>query len=241
MSAFSNQEYEFFAALSISCVLPDFTKNLKKGESPDWWNEKNSIGIEVARAENKHIGFTTHLANTYLGKTCTEIPENQLESFLGEALFSEDGKLFGVSDSKGFVDGNRHIQLAIETAERKLDLLNTEHFRTFDKNCLYLFMTFSMRDGDNGEFLQKYGELAKKYGNRYSHVFLWAFDALTHIDVDCGQITKFPFSDKQVAEMDSITHVLQSASDWKNGTDFHNVLNQKHKDDLTLTYNGEAP
>lgn len=226
MSAFSNLEYELFAPLSISYVLPEITHNLRKGESPDWWDEDNHIGIEVARAENKHIGYSKHFANTYLGKSRADIPAKTLESFCGYTMFDKSGKLFAAGDSKGLIDGDRHIRLAIEKAREKLVLLNEEHFHSFNKNCLFLYMTFSMLDEDETTFISEYSKLTSQYKERFNHVFLWAFDVLIHFDVDRASSVSYPFSDVIISELDSLTHSLKSLSDWGNGTDFCSVLNR---------------
>lgn len=224
MSAFDKLEYELFAPLSLLTAFPDFAKALEKSESPDWQDERHSIGIEVARAESKHIGYSKHFGNAYLGKRRSEIPRKELESFRGEAVFNKKGILAAVSDSKELYDGDRHIQLAIQKATEKLSLLNSPHFCHFDMNCLYLYITGSIIGNDAQNFLTSYTERAAQYKYRFDHVFLMTFDSLYCFDVLYQNYSEYHFSDEEMSSMDSNTHLLRSASEWDTQTVFLDVL-----------------
>lgn len=77
MSVFNKLEFELFAPLSLEAQFSNIVNGLVKGESPDWQDEVNGIGIEVARAENRHIGYTNSISNKYLGKYRKDIPTSR--------------------------------------------------------------------------------------------------------------------------------------------------------------------
>lgn len=53
----------------------------------------------------------------YLGLPRNQIPTRILNNFCGEAYF-ESEKLFAISDSKGLVNGNRHVLFLLEHLEK---------------------------------------------------------------------------------------------------------------------------
>ena len=81
MAVFDKTEFELFAVLCLLQFFPQFVVQPVKGESPDWWDETNGIGVEVSRAEDAHIGYAYTFANRYLGKHKDEIPAAVLKRF----------------------------------------------------------------------------------------------------------------------------------------------------------------
>ncbi|MGI6462930.1 MAG: hypothetical protein ACOX04_04805 [Candidatus Scatomorpha sp.] len=228
MSAFDNLEYELYAVLALTYAFPIFARSLKKGESPDWWDIEHGIGIEVARAENKHIGYWKIFSNKYLGKNKKDFSEYELkdlENFNGRTLYGDNGEIFSVCDSEGYFDGKRHIRLAIDTAKAKIEKLDS-HYRKFNSNCLFLYMTQSMIDDDTECFLTEYLSIAGNYTAYFNHVFLLSFEELFHFDIVSSNVNPYTFGDKELNELDNNVHELRKASSWDEGTDFLTVLNQ---------------
>lgn len=219
MSAFDNLEYELYVPLVLNHSFPEYAISPVKGESPDWQDTKNSIGIEVSRAYSKHIGYTISIANRFLGKHRRDIPKRILDSFRGSLKFDKE-RLFYVSDSAVLVNGDRHMRLALEKAKEKLTLLNGSHFKHFEKNCLFLYLTQSPLDRDINLFMSEYSALAKEYCISFNHVFLMAFDSITHIDFQKGIRTDCYLTDDCNASLNRKTHELRHASTWDEGTMF---------------------
>ncbi len=231
MSAFDNLEYELYAVLALTYAFPIFARSLKKGESPDWWDIEHGIGIEVARAENKHIGYWKIFSNKYLGKNKKDFSENELkdlENFNGRTLYDDNGEIFSVCNSEGWFDGKRHIRLAIDVAKVKIEKLNSHIYKKFKNNCLFLYMTQSMIDDDIENFLSDYISLVSNYAVYFNHVFLqpWSPKELFHFDIVSGNINPHKFEDNELNELDNNIHELRKASSWDDGTDFLAVLNQ---------------
>lgn len=219
ISAFTTFEYELFAPVSLLRLYPSLVNNLVKGESPDWQDDIRGIGLEVVRAENQQIGFTKYFSNKYHGKSLDDIPPEEINK-LGDIPRFRNGKLYSVSLSGGLVDGNTHIKIAAEKAKDKLDLLNREHFKRFDRNCLYIFLTASLTGGDPDEFLDMYLKLAEEYPSVYSDVFLMDNYSIHRINVINRQITKHDLSGSELKKLQREVHLLSRDGKWKNGTPF---------------------
>ena len=224
MSAFDKLEFELFAILALIEMFPPFVTDPVKGESPDWQDEKAGIGIEVSRAITPHIGYTYSIANMFLGKRRSEIPSKILQTFRGSISFDKRNRLYMISASKGLFDGDRHIRLALERAKEKLKMLSESHFRRFETNCLFLYLTMSLLGDDSQVFLSEYIKLAKQFPLRFDHVFLMALDSIEEIDIQKEQVTEHPLPDGMLAQLNQKTHELRKANDWKNGTRFFDVL-----------------
>lgn len=226
MSVFDKLEYELYVPIILSNTYPEYVSQIEKGEHPDWQDKLNSIGIEVARAENNHLGYTKQFANQYLGKQKSDIPQKQLQGFIGAARFNRSRKLIAVSDSQGLVDGTRHIQLAIEKAKEKLDLLNKPHFQCFQTNCLFLYITASVLPGDDTLFQDGYLNLAEQYNNRFQIVFLLDYESLYRFEMTTHVIQKTVFQGDSLQKLQDLTHVLRKMSNWDEGTPFSGLYTQ---------------
>lgn len=77
---------EIYALLVIENLYPGSVDNIYKWESPDWKNNDNSLGIEVTRAQNNHIGYTYNVMTKYLGASKNQIPVSLLHKFRGETF-----------------------------------------------------------------------------------------------------------------------------------------------------------
>lgn len=78
---------EISALLVIEHLYPESVHNICKWESPDWKGIDNSLGVEVTRAQNKHIGYTNNVMTGYLGAPKNQIPVNLLHHFRGKTVF----------------------------------------------------------------------------------------------------------------------------------------------------------
>lgn len=129
---------EIYALLVVEQINPGILNDVRKWESPDWKDDADFMGLEVTRAQTKHIGYTYNVVAKYLGKQKEQIPANILKNFKGYTEF-RNGKLFMISDSKGLVNGNRHVSFLLEHLKAKLQKLNGLHFQ-FVNITIYLNM-----------------------------------------------------------------------------------------------------
>ncbi len=221
MSAFNKLEYELYALLALNQSFPQFVQPpIVKEESPDWLDTENEIGIEVSRAESTQIGYAKNLANQYLGKQRDCIPNKRIERFNGMLYFDNDDCLYAVSDTKGLFDADRHICFALNSAEGKLNKLNSSHFCSGKDNCLFLYLTFSLLEGDGELFLSQYNELIKKYEKCYNHIFLMGHEEICHIDIRKQETSLVSFDKSCIEGLDKAVHALGKLSAWEKGTAF---------------------
>ena len=209
---------EIYALLVADFLHPEIAAQMLKWESPDWKSEKADIGLEVTRAETKHIGYTDRVMTRYFGCKKEEIPEKIVRNFRGELFFHEE-RLFAVSDSKGLVDGNRHVTLLLEHLEQKLQKLNGKNFLRCERNLLFEYATNAFR-GDNAvQFARKIKEINLKYRKIFDEIIVGAFEEAVCFFSD-GTISIKPIP---MAELTHITQQYRSVCSWERGTHFSDV------------------
>lgn len=205
MGILNKHEMETYAKLCLDMAIPAYSKNLRKGESPDWQDEENGIGVEVSCAENNHIGYVKSFANQYLGKDISEIPANRLATFKGDTMFDEHHKLSVLSTNQGWVDGQQHINLALETTKAKLFLLN-ENYRIFRTNGLFLFVVASMTNDDCEAFIKQYSLISSDFSVRFDYIFLMDLSSVICIDAGKQTYVRYNFSEEDLAKLDQMSH-----------------------------------
>lgn len=211
--------YEIYALLSMEYTHKNFGLNFHKGESPDWQNQIDEIGLEIARAENKHIGYTKNLINTYLGKNKAEIPEKIIKKFDGSLSFRNE-HLLTVSDSKNLVEGTRHIDFAIDTLKAKTDLLNQQHFLVFKRNFLFLYLINTASDTDIDLFCHKSRQVCSDYNFNFDKVILLDYTCLHIIDLANRKTKAIEMPDSAFSVLRHLSQELYGLSSWTDGTSF---------------------
>ena len=104
---------EIYGLLVMDLLYPKMVERVRKNERPDWKDDADLYGIEVTRAETKHIGYTNNQMGSYLGRKIEEIPRKELERFDGGTCII-DGKLRAVSATKGPIPGNTHVMYLLD-------------------------------------------------------------------------------------------------------------------------------
>jgi len=223
MDRYDSTYIELYALIALDSVYPYITRNMVKGEHPDWYDKCTDIGIEVTIAQTKHMGYVKKLANQYLGKDITSVPLKSRKGFRGD-FYTHKGKLTSISDSKGLVDGTRHIQLAIESASRKLNKLNGEHFEVFTQNCLFIYLSFSSNNEDINLFCTMYKEIAREFGLGFSKIYLFDNESLFVISTETLTFERYQYSNEQLRSMKKKAIQLREKCDWRNGVEFHSQI-----------------
>ena len=170
---------EIYALLVVNYLYPGFIDKACKWESPDWKINGNAYGLEVTRAQNNHIGYTQNVMTKYLGMPRDQIPVKMLTEFRGWTYFKE-GKLLAISDSKGLVNGNRHVLFLLEHLEKKIKKLNAPYFTICKQNFLFEFGTGCFNEQDKLQFSDGIKDLAQHYTHIFDRIFV-----STHDDVFC--------------------------------------------------------
>ena len=212
---------EIYALLVTEHLYPGSADNICKWESPDWKNNDDSLGIEVTQAQNKHIGYTYNVMAKYLGASKKQIPANRLHNFRGGTIFS-DGKLLAVSDSKGLVNGNRHVHLLLEHLETKLKKLNAPHFTVCTQNFLFEFGIGCFTEHDKLEFEEGIKSISAPYSHTFDKVIVHALDSVLCFSLGGGiSIHTVPSQ-----ELTNLAVLYRNASKWEQGALFSIIREQ---------------
>lgn len=209
---------EIYALLVIKYLYSRSVDNIYKWESPDWKNNDNSLGIEVTRAQNNHIGYTYNVMANYLGTSKNQIPVDLLHNFRGGTFFA-DGKLVAVSDSKGPVDGNRHVQLLLERLKIKLKKLNASHFTICKQNYLFEFSICCFAEQDKLEFAQGIQSVSAEYAHTFDKIIVHTLDSILCFSRGGGIMIHTVLSQK----LTHLANLYQNTAKWEKGTLFPNI------------------
>lgn len=222
MQKYDNIYHEIYALYAMNIAYPNFADDMVKSESPDWVDAENSIGLEVTRAESKHIGYTRYFVNQYLGKKEEEVPEEIRVQFRGDIII-EKGRIFSICDSKGLVDGTRHIKFAIESCEKKLARLNSRSFSLYESNELFLFLAFTIGSYDVELFASNYYIAERSFAKKFSRIVLFDNNTLYDFRPSSGTTEEHNFSEEELSILKRVSLFLRSKSDWRNGTKFSEI------------------
>jgi hypothetical protein len=223
MSAYDKTFIEIFALSAMDSAAPGYARGMSKAERPDWQNFSGGIGLEVVQAINKHIGYTYSIANTYLGKSASEIPARITTAFRGEMMFRYR-KLFAPSDSRGPVNGTRHIRLALESLRKKHEKLNSAGYSVFERNELFVFLSFSANTRDVELFLSGAARVSESYEKTYSRIILFDKKSLFYVLPDSAAFEEHRFGDAVLYDLGKRVRKLREASEWGDGTQYRSVL-----------------
>lgn len=217
---------EIYALLSIKIAFPEYAFNMVKSESPDWKDDKNSVGLEVTKAQDNHRGYTNNMFSRYCGEYKENIPQKIIDEFLGYMQF-EDGKLKAISPTNGLENGTNHIDMAISATITKLKKLNS-NFSKFNTNQLYLYLYDSVFENSDFElFKNMYYSIKKDFNYYFEHIFL--FDkpnVLYWLDINNDCFKKYTFNDEKLTKLYANSKNLSTKFKWNKETNFNTIYKQ---------------
>lgn len=220
MGVFDKVEREIYPLINLSYSFPDYATAMIKHERPDWIRTDKSLGLEITHSQSNHIGYTINLANNFLGKSKNDFPKKDLLSFRGKSFWDENNKLYAITASELTDNGQQHIQLALKSANTKLNKLNRDGFLKCTVNSLYIYSTFSLCIEDCYIFQKEYQLLSEKYTNIYQKIFLGDNTQTVYFDIPKNQMTVYQFSLEEIAVMNNDVHALRCEINWNEGSLF---------------------
>ena len=171
---------EKFALNVLNKICGIDTSNFIKGESPDWQNEIQSIGIEVT-IEDDSIKFFAELENLDVDKIKDKekFRKRYIENG-GYAIPKETAQILNITHSQIDI-GDDYIYLTYSDKDnfdkvnirikQKLEKLN-KNFKVYEHNWLIVFTpTYATNEMLNEE-LQKLNVICKKYQHTYSIIYM---------------------------------------------------------------------
>ena len=212
---------EVYALLVVDYLYPGFVARMHKWESPDWKSDEDIHGLEVTRAQNDHIGYTQNVMARYLGSPRNQIPAYILNNFRGWTHF-ESEKLFAISDSKGLVNGNRHVLFLLEHLEKKLSKLNAPHFTICRQNYLFEFGTGCFAAHDEVQFSEGIKALAPRYMHTFDKIIVSTYDNVFCFFPD-GTHSEHTVP---VHELTQTARLYRKISSWEKGSLFSDIQQQ---------------
>ena len=210
---------EIYALVAIHIAYPNLVNRIVKGEHPDWQDEEGAVGIEVVRAMSQHMGYVRSIWNEYHGEDIKTIPLKLRKGFLGD-FTTHNGRLVEISDSKGLVDGTRHVQLSIHAAESKLSLLNKTHFSYFKSNELFIYVPFTINNSDMKLFCDAYKLLQKDFDKKFSRLYLFDNVGLYAVQTNTMEVNTKEYSNEQLSFMKLASLALRDTASWETNNRF---------------------
>ena len=222
MKKFDNLYHEIYAMLALDAIYPTYSMNMKKGECPDW-DDESTRGLEVTRAQTKHMGYTKNvLINQYLGKAKKEIPANIVANFKGELYFkfyNNEERLNIVTPHKGLIDTHSYLHIANESIAHKLERLNSSDFTTFNNNELFVFLGFAFNAQDIECIKNEYEISIKRHRIFFSKIYLFDNSSLWAMASCCDDIAQEDMS-PHLAKLKTDAIRKRNESNWKDRTPF---------------------
>lgn len=187
MSTDQNFSEEHAALQKLEFYFENKLNNFEKHEEPDFWNEKDDIGLEIT--QSNFDGEQTKILQQIHGKNYTY--EEALEvlnkydkkgKFKGQiGRIAPTSDLFYSSPTKEMVNTSIYFDEIIRCIDVKLDKL--QHFKKFQKNLLYIIdYGHKTEDYDIREYiLPKIIEIENDYSIIYDGYFLEQYNRIIYI------------------------------------------------------------
>ena len=219
MVEFEKLYNEIFAILSLKYFWRDYSDGYIKGESPDWYNPVDSVGIEVTQAIMQEDGEAQSVVNQYLGRRKAEIPEDILRRYEDRTYFYND-RLWAIMPEAGKEDNLTACEKALFRFDKKLERLNS-NYTEFNTNALYLYLHESnITDEKVTGFIRSAEKKQKECARKFDTVFLNCVNALRVVDMKNGSWETVHIPQDALAFMRSRTEQLRHSMEWKDGTEF---------------------
>ena len=219
MVEFEKLYNEIFAMLSLKYFWRDYSDGYKKGESPDWYNSDDSVGIEVTQAIMQEDGEAQSVVNQYLGRQKAEIPEDILRRYEGRTYFYND-RLWAIMPEAGKEENLTACEKALYRLGKKLERLNT-NYTEFNTNALYLYLhESSIANEEVTRFIRSAEEKQKDCARKFDTVFLNCVNALRVVDMKNGRWETVHIPQDALVFMRSRTEQLRHGMEWQDGTEF---------------------
>lgn len=222
MVEFEKLYNEIFAILSLKYFWRDYSDGFIKGESPDWYNETSSVGIEITQAIMQEDGEAQSVVNQYLGKLKSEIPEDILARYSGRTYFYND-RLWAIMPEAGREDTLTACEKALYRFKKKLERLNS-NYTQFSFNALYLYLHESKNtDEETAELIRQMNQAQQAEQKRFDGVFLNCVNSLKVVNLEDMTWETVHIPADALAFMRSRAELLRHIDPWKNGTDFSGI------------------
>ena len=184
MDTTQNFSEEYAALQKLEFYFGNNLNNFEKHEEPDFWNEKDDIGLEIT--QSNFDGEQTKILQQIHGKNYTyeeaiEVlnkydKKGKFKGQIGRITLTSDE--FYSSPTKGMVNTNIYFDEIIKCINVKLDKL--QHFKNFKEKFLciidhgHTIEKFDLKD----YILPKIIETENNYNDKYKGYFIIQYDKI---------------------------------------------------------------
>lgn len=204
-----------------------------KSERPDWKDDRNSIGIEVTRAESVRMGLARGTANRHLGDHKSAVAKKRLLN-LRRRIHCKNGIITSVLTYYHSTMGNpKHVlpdksvkNLLLVHSFMKLEKLNDPKFAKFKTNVLCLFAPITCDEDEIRAFLCRYIKKSTVFTCQFNLLVVICFTTVFLIDCTSEKIIKAELSDTDTSKLCLFAKEVASFDDWdKSDVNLVDVLN----------------
>ena len=218
MVEFEKLYNEIFAMISLKYFWRGYSDGYVKGESPDWYSERASVGIEVTQAIMQEDGEAQSVVNQYLGKLRTDIPEGVLLRYSGRTYFYNE-RLWAIMPETGKETAVSTCKKALYRFAKKLERLNT-NYRSYDINGIYMYLHDVVDDEDVARFVRMANDMQKNSKRQYDIAFLNCVSSLKVVELASGRWETVHIPADALAYMRSKAEKMRHGAEWENGMVF---------------------
>lgn len=197
MNNIEKQYFELFAKNIIYKIAGENVSKYEKGESPDWQDYINNVGIEVTRTA-EGVKFWADLRNVK-----GSISDKKLDKF-NEKFIANGGRILPIEkariifnnpdfkDTFGFNEKYAYIipgypdnfNNIYNSLEEKLVKLNDHYNKDLKDIRLFIFSTIIIRNDELPNYLVELEKIQKKYDRKFTKLYICILYDLYIFDLD---------------------------------------------------------
>lgn len=208
---------EIYAMVALKYLWRGYRPGYVKSESPDWVNEKESVGIEVSQALLPYDGQDAGFLEAWLGKLSHEIPAEDKARYAGRLYFYNDRLWALLPDPR---DERTWQEKSLYRFKRKLEKLN-KNYGDYKTNALYLYAHDT--PGDTGEvrrLMEEMGEWQKDMKKAFDLVFLDCRSSIYILDFGSGGVAVMPVVSSAKTFLEQQSESIRNAENAEDKTEF---------------------
>lgn len=176
----------------LAYVFPHKYAGAELQESPDIYVPDSCIGVEVTDSTKQSIHEIISRASNIVGKTSEELSERDIWSIQNyniKVLKHQNGQLMALTS---FWGGEHDI---LSAYLKKYEKLNSEHFKRYKENNLFIF-AWMIDDEDMDDEILIILQHDPKSSYKFDHIYIFSEKVLCCVDCNNANTEKYPVPPK---------------------------------------------
>lgn len=207
---------EIYAITALKYFWQGYQKGFLKWESPDWYNNRYDLGVEVSQALLPKDGREESFLRSYLGKHKKQLPSDAFVRYGARLYFYNDRLWALLNDGTDTITPAEKISTRFRCKLQKLNK-NYHHCKT---NTLYLFAHAEMENDAVKEVLKELCSAQKKQEFQFDIVFLDCKSTLYLLNLSQSTMEAIPIPEKAAEFLHEKTEQLRHKLPNKLGTPY---------------------